>query len=58
MKQSVAAPRQTWGRDHGALKRRVWAQTETLRATLEATADGILVVNFEGKRAGATMRRS
>lgn len=32
-----------------ALKRRVRARTETLRATLEATADGILVVNSEGK---------
>jgi signal transduction histidine kinase/DNA-binding response OmpR family regulator len=32
-----------------ALRRRVRAQTETLRATLEATADGILVVNSQGK---------
>ena len=32
-----------------ALRRRVREQTETLRATLEATADGILVVNSEGK---------
>lgn len=32
-----------------ALRRRVRAQTETLRATLESTADGILVVNSEGK---------
>jgi signal transduction histidine kinase/DNA-binding response OmpR family regulator len=31
------------------LKRRVWEQTETIRATLESTADGILVVDSAGK---------
>jgi diguanylate cyclase (GGDEF)-like protein len=32
-----------------SLKRRVWERTETIRATLEATADGILVVDSGGR---------
>lgn len=33
----------------GVLRRRVQSQTETIRAALESTADGILVVNAQGK---------
>lgn len=37
-----------------SLRRRVESQTETIRATLEATDDGILVVDFQGRLVNAS----
>ncbi len=43
----------TWA---ATLRRRVQSQTEVIRATLEATGEGILVVNLRGTILNANLR--